>query len=130
MNVDDRMGSCRDKGRMWGRVGALCLSWWLRGANRSHPNEDKHKAPSSTPPRPLCMTFRHRHFSLSRLIETAEVEPGKAETGEKKAGCEEHACAIRRKGCPRSRLLLIPLYLSEGGRQQLSRTLLECRASA
>src|SRR5713101_3327709 len=20
--------SCRDKGRMWGRVGALCLSWW------------------------------------------------------------------------------------------------------
>src|SRR5216684_9359857 len=30
MNVDDRMGSCRDKGRMWGRVGALCLSWWQR----------------------------------------------------------------------------------------------------
>ncbi len=26
MNVDDRMGSCRDKGRMWGRVGA----WWQR----------------------------------------------------------------------------------------------------
>src|SRR5712692_6038497 len=26
MNVDDRMGACRDKGRMWGRVGALCLS--------------------------------------------------------------------------------------------------------
>ena len=41
-----------------------------------------------------CMTFRHRHFSLSRLIETAEIEPGKAETGEKKAVCEEHACAI------------------------------------
>jgi hypothetical protein len=78
----------------------------------------------------LCMTFRHRHRRRSRLIETAEIEPGKAETGEKKAGCEEHACAIRRKGCPRSRLLLIPLYLSEAGRQQLSRTLLECRASA
>src|SRR6266851_1582849 len=30
MNVDDRMGSCRDKGRMWGRVGASCLSWWQR----------------------------------------------------------------------------------------------------
>ena len=77
-----------------------------------------------------CTTFRHRHFSLSRLIETAEIELGKAETGEKKAGCEEHACAIRRKGCPRSRLLLIPLSLSEAGRQQLSRTLLACRASA
>src|SRR6266852_7442102 len=30
MNVDDRMGSCRDKGRMWGRVGAWCLSWRQR----------------------------------------------------------------------------------------------------
>src|SRR5713101_3365402 len=30
MNFDDRMGSCRDKGRMWGRVGAWCLSWWQR----------------------------------------------------------------------------------------------------
>src|SRR5258707_11469746 len=30
MNVDDRMGSCRDKGRMRGRVEALCLSWWQR----------------------------------------------------------------------------------------------------
>src|SRR6266851_1026181 len=77
-----------------------------------------------------CTTSRHRHFSLSRLIETAEIEPGKAETGEKKAGCEEHAYASRRKGCPRSRLLLIPLYPSPAGRQQLSRTLLECRASA
>src|SRR6266851_8000666 len=41
---------------------ALCLSpggnaihWGLRGAQRSHPNEDKHKAPSSTPPRPLSL---------------------------------------------------------------------------
>src|SRR5258708_22817084 len=30
MNVDDRMGACRDRGRMWGRVGAWCLSWWHR----------------------------------------------------------------------------------------------------
>src|SRR5713226_4197665 len=30
MNFDDRMGSCRDKGRMWGREGAWCLSWWQR----------------------------------------------------------------------------------------------------
>src|SRR6266436_3557756 len=77
-----------------------------------------------------CTTFRHRHRRRSRLIETAEIEPGKAETGEKKAVCEEHACAIRRKGCPRSRFLLIPLSLSPAGRQPLSRTLLECRASA
>src|SRR5260370_29498492 len=35
MNVDDRMGSCRDKGRMWGRVGALCLSWWQRDPLRT-----------------------------------------------------------------------------------------------
>src|SRR5229473_812700 len=25
-----RYPSCRDKGRMWGRVGAWCLSWWQR----------------------------------------------------------------------------------------------------
>src|SRR6266436_3777043 len=30
MNFDDRMGQCRDKGWMWGRVGALCLSCWQR----------------------------------------------------------------------------------------------------
>src|SRR5258708_735457 len=61
MNFDDRMGSCRDKGRMWGRVGAWCLSWWqreplgFREARWSPPNEDKHQAPSSTPPRPLSL---------------------------------------------------------------------------
>jgi hypothetical protein len=52
---------CRDKGQMWGRVGALCLSSSLfdssgfREARWSHPNEDKHKAPSSTPPHPLSL---------------------------------------------------------------------------
>src|SRR5258708_2250020 len=25
-----RYPSCRDKGRMWGREGAWCLSWWQR----------------------------------------------------------------------------------------------------
>jgi hypothetical protein len=30
------------------------------------------------------MTFRHRHFKLSRLIEIAGVEEGKAEGGERK----------------------------------------------
>ena len=60
--------SCRDKGRMWGRVGALCLSSSLfdslgfREARWSHPNEDKHKAPSSTPPRPLSLQDAGRTF--------------------------------------------------------------------
>src|SRR5260221_2767338 len=31
------------------------IHWRLRGANRSHPNEDKLKAPSSTPPLPLSV---------------------------------------------------------------------------
>ena len=49
-NVCLRPVSCRDKGWMWSRVGALCLSWWpdewsgFPEANRSHPHEDKHKA--------------------------------------------------------------------------------------
>src|SRR5260370_11811830 len=53
--------SCRDKGWTWGRVGALCLSWWqrdsleFREAKGSSPNEDKHKAPASAPPRPLSL---------------------------------------------------------------------------
>src|SRR5712692_8309544 len=38
---------------MWEQV--RCLSWWLRGATRSHPNQDKHQAPSSTPPHPLSL---------------------------------------------------------------------------
>jgi len=35
--------------------GGNALQWGLRGATRSHPNQDKHKAPSSTPPRPLSL---------------------------------------------------------------------------
>ena len=30
------------------------------------------------------MTFRHRHFGGGGLIETAKIEPGKAETAERK----------------------------------------------
>src|SRR6266481_5995936 len=60
--------SCRDKGRMWGRVGALCLSSSLfeslgfPKARWSHPNEDKHKAPTSTLPRPLSLQDAGRTF--------------------------------------------------------------------
>ncbi len=41
------------------------------------------------------MTFRHRHFRLSSLIEIAGVEEGKAEEGEKKEACEEEEHAIQ-----------------------------------
>ena len=54
MNVDDRMGSCRDKGP-GACPGGNAIQWGLRGANRSHPNQDKYKAPSSTPRRPLSL---------------------------------------------------------------------------
>ena len=60
--------SCRDKEWTWRRVGALCLSWWhdewfgLCEATRSHPHEDKHKAPSSPPPRPLSLQDAGRTF--------------------------------------------------------------------
>src|SRR5216684_4167406 len=58
MNVDDRMGSCRDKGRMWGRVGAWCLSWWQRApvgtawSNQVAPQPGQAPGPliHSTPP--------------------------------------------------------------------------------
>src|SRR5712692_3493719 len=55
MNVDDRMGSCRDKGWIWGRVGALCLSLV---ATRSSGDcvEHKGRTPTRTstrPPHPL-----------------------------------------------------------------------------
>src|SRR5260370_37593541 len=46
---------------MRGRVGVLCLSSWqadsvgLRETEWSSPNEDKHKAPTSTPPYPLSL---------------------------------------------------------------------------
>ncbi len=53
--------SCRDKGRMRGRVGALCLSSLHHDSSRfrvaqwTYPREDKHKAPTSAPPRPLSL---------------------------------------------------------------------------
>src|SRR6266852_7442103 len=48
-------GGC---GAGWGPgacPGGNASQWGLRGAQRSPPNEDKHKAPSSTPPRPLSL---------------------------------------------------------------------------
>src|SRR5712692_2484470 len=42
--------------------GGNAIQWGLRGANRSHPNQDKHKAPSSTPPRPLSLQHAGRTF--------------------------------------------------------------------
>src|SRR5260221_10902060 len=48
-------GGC---GAGWGPgacPGGNAIPWGLRGANRSHPNQDKHQAPSSTPPRPLSL---------------------------------------------------------------------------
>src|SRR5712692_715880 len=48
-------GGC---GAGWGPgacPGGNASQWGLRGAQRSHPNEDKHQAPSSTPPRPLSL---------------------------------------------------------------------------
>ena len=59
-----------------------------------------------------CMTFRHRHFRLSRLIELAEVEEGKAEAGERKTeACEEEKREIRAQSGPGNRLLLVPRHL-------------------
>src|SRR6266851_1530055 len=60
--------SCRDKGWMWSRVGAWCLSWWhdewsgLHEANRSPPHQDKHQAPSSTLLHPLSLQDAGRTF--------------------------------------------------------------------
>ncbi len=34
--------------------------------------------------RGVCMTFRHRHRRQCRLIETAKVEQGKVEAGERR----------------------------------------------
>jgi hypothetical protein len=56
-----RPASCRDKGRSGVDEGALCLSWWpdewsgLREATRSHPHEDKHKAPTLLHVHPLSL---------------------------------------------------------------------------
>src|SRR5258708_6377363 len=60
----------------------------------------------------LCMTFRHRHFRRSRLIELAEVEEGKAEAGERQTeACEEDERESREQSGPGNRLLLVPRHL-------------------
>src|SRR5947209_6633241 len=53
-------GGC---GAGWGPCacpGGNAIPWGLHGANRSQPNQDKHKAPSSTPPRPLSLQDEER----------------------------------------------------------------------
>src|SRR5438552_684327 len=52
---------CRDKGRMWGRAGALCLSSLpeetpgFGQVNGSPTSQDKHKAPTTSSPNPLSL---------------------------------------------------------------------------
>src|SRR5260370_7538704 len=67
-----RPASCRDKGRSGGDEGALCLSSWpdewsgLREATRSHPHQDKHKAPTLLHIHPLSLqdTGRRQTFPI------------------------------------------------------------------
>src|SRR5258707_12547091 len=64
----------RDKGRMWGRVGAWCLSWWQRDpvgiswSKQVAPQPGQAQGPliHSTPP--LVPTGRGRAFSLLPLF--------------------------------------------------------------
>src|SRR5260370_29208466 len=70
--------SCRDKGRMWGRVGAWCLSWWQRDPLSSVRQDGRTPTRTSTrPPHPLhpapCpYRTRDAHFPirLSTIIRT------------------------------------------------------------
>jgi hypothetical protein len=58
------------------------------------------------------MTLRHRHFRLSRLIELAEVEEGKAEAGERQTeACEQEKRESREQSDPGKRWLLVPWRL-------------------
>src|SRR5712692_6790786 len=60
-NVGTR-GGC---GAGWGPCacpGGNAIHGGLCGATRPHPNEDKHKAPSSPPPRPLSLQDAGGHF--------------------------------------------------------------------
>jgi hypothetical protein len=52
---------CRDRGRMWGWEGALCLSaWplqvsWFGETSQAPQDADRHKAPSQPLPHPLSL---------------------------------------------------------------------------
>src|SRR5690242_9040638 len=53
---------------MWGWAGALCLSSSphdMPGFRQANSSEDKHKAPSSTPPRPLSLQHVGPQTALS-----------------------------------------------------------------
>src|SRR5258707_10932377 len=44
--------------------GGNVIPWGLRGANGSHPNQNKHQAPSSTPPAPCpYRTLGRKHLN-------------------------------------------------------------------
>src|SRR5258708_32025185 len=59
-----RYPSCRDKGRMWGRVGAWCLSWWQREpvgtawSKQVAPQRGQAQGPLIHPTPPLVPTGR------------------------------------------------------------------------
>src|SRR5258708_4185804 len=64
------------------------------------------------------MTFRHRHFRRSRLIELAEIEGGKAEAAERQTEvCEEVKRESREQSGPGKRWLLVPWRLYPAGDQ-------------
>ena len=63
-----------------------------------------------------CMTFRHRHFRLSSLIEIAGVEEGSAEVGERKKKCARGMSGeIREQSGPSNRGLLVTWCLYPAG---------------
>ena len=69
------------------------------------------------------MTFRHRHFRLSRLIELAEVEEGKAEAGERKTeACEAVERGKQREERPKQPMASGDLVPLPGRRQGGSHT--------
>src|SRR5579863_1766411 len=116
MNVDNRSGewsemppaSCRDRGWMRGWVGAWCLScspddWCgFREANGSHPHQDRHLAPASSPPFPLSLQDAerlHSPFRSSKFIRTETAFPAITRFGgQTSSGRWRHLLVILRFG--------------------------------
>src|SRR5581483_5951466 len=78
--------NCRDKGMRGEEAGALCLSGVGRSGSchdampaRSHPHQDKHKAPASAPPRPLSLQNGDDTLSPITIFDCQiSSEPGRA----------------------------------------------------